>query len=99
MIDSLFQDIETQSDLIKSQSGKIDFQTEEIGLINQEMKSMNQEMEYLVAENNEIRDAILQMNGTLSMILDYCKFKTSVLFTEISNNNNRSLKEIWLFSN
>ena len=66
--------IESQYRMIDSQFLKIDSQTEEIELIKQELKLTNQKIESLVAKNKEIKNTVLQMNETLSMILDYCKF-------------------------
>ena len=57
--------------VIELQSQKIDSQINEI---KQELRLTNQKIESLVAENKEIKNTVLQMNATLSMILDYCKF-------------------------
>ena len=49
-------------------------------LINQEIESQSKEMESLVLENKEMKDTVLQMNITLSKILDFCKFNFSITY-------------------
>ena len=66
ILESQSHKIDEQSLEIKSQSNRINDQSEEIKLLNQEMKT-------IIDENNEIKNVVLQMNGTLSMLLDYCK--------------------------
>ena len=63
---------------IMSINQEMESQTIELNKTNTEMKMIQQEIESLVAENKEIKETVLQMNGTLSMILDFCKFLSSV---------------------
>ena len=56
-------------------------QSKDIKSINQEMESQSTKFESLVLENKEVKDTILQINGTLSKILDFCKFYSSIFFT------------------
>ena len=73
-IDHQSEETRILNEEMKSQSGEIKLMYQEIKSQSKEIESLNQEMESLVAENKEIRDTVLQMNGTLSMILDFCKF-------------------------
>ena len=66
-LDSLTQEVETQSHKIKSQTHLIKTQSDKID--NQSVM-----IESLVKENGEMKNVILQINGTLSLILDNSKY-------------------------
>ena len=77
-LESLSTKIDHQSEETRILNEEMKSQSGEIKLMYQEIQSQSKEMEFLVAENKEIRDTVLQMNETLSMILDFCKFYSSV---------------------
>ena len=76
----LNHEMESQSKEIRSIKQKMKSQSKDIKSINQEMESQSTKIESLVLENKEMKDTILQMNVTLSKILDFCKFYSSITY-------------------